>query len=200
MRAIIVMSLLLLVGVAACVSTPIAGARKPPDSWEPAVATAGCESVSGIYDDFGAPAPDNSNEAYALLWPVTGSLVSFAERGLITLPPRVITAVGVDADSEGHATFSERGAQGTERPLVSREWWCDKGALVTRAALREDADTDEHRDRDESQVRLWKAADGALIAENTLMSVTQHSRSSATHEPLVRLYFRFAAVTPSSQR
>lgn len=195
MRAIVVTSLLLVGGVSACVSTPIGGARKPPDSWGPAVATAGCESMSGIYDDFGAPAPGNSNDAFTLLWPVTGSLVSFAERGVLAIPPRVVTAVGIDADSAGHATFSGLGADGTAQSFASREWWCDNGTLVTRAALPAHPDTDKHRD--ESQVRLWKAADGALIAENTLMSVTRRSRSSATHDPLVRLYFRFAAAAPA---
>src|SRR5215471_7084480 len=174
----------------ACVDhTPIEGAREPPEAW--VARSAACADISGTYSELGAAAPANSHAwTYMVVWPNFGSLASFVEHGtngVAGFPPRAF--VRIDVDATGHATFRAFDTTGSEQPVKAREWWCEGGMLMTRAPLDPHNYAPEHHD--ESFVRLWRARDGSLIAEDTFREVRHHLRdSTASHEPFARFYFR----------
>jgi hypothetical protein len=190
------------IGLDGCASAPIEGAREPPPDWKAVTAT-DCGALAGVYSDFGAPAPRNSTSyLYTLVWPNAGSLVSFIERG-VNSPPRfdfLTVSVRIDVPAGGAPAFSAHSSPGADLPLTPREWWCDGGTLVTRASLGTTAASYSEKEHDESYVRLWKAEDGALVAENTFRSVRQRLRATATHEPFARFYFRFPPASPPGAR
>jgi hypothetical protein len=177
----------------ACVTrTPLEGARVPPDAWVANSTT--CDQIAGTYAEVGAAAPANADAwTYMVVWPNFGSLVSIAERGsngVPAFPPRA--RVRIDVDPTGHATFHAFDTAGGEEPVKAHEWWCEGGTLVTRGPLNLSRYTPEHHE--ESLVRLWKAPDGALIAEDTFREVRHHLRDSqASHAAFARFYFRFPA-------
>lgn len=192
----VVTTVVLTLGLAGCPSmpVPVEGAREPPASWKPVV-TADCAALSGAYSEFGTPAPGNASAfMYTVVWPVTGSLVSFVERGVNSASRLGAPSVSIDVPAGGTPAFSVPSSTGATLPLTPREWWCEGGALVTRTALGTTAPTYSEKDHAESYIRLWKAEDGALIAENTFRSVEQRHRGTAAHEPFSRFYFRFPAV------
>jgi len=97
---------------------------------------------------------------------------------------------------DGRPRFKGYAADGTELPLMEREWWCDEKALMTRTVLGTVPSEKVPEVRDESVLRLWRAQDGALIAEQTLEGVTPGVLgSSSHHRPTTRSYFRFAPIT-----
>jgi hypothetical protein len=176
--------------LAACASTPILGARKPPEAW--IASSNACSDMAGTYSEVGAPAPENSHAwLYTVVWPNVGSLTSFAERGtngMRYFPP--LTRVRIDVDASGHPSFKAFDTAGDEESLKVREWWCEDGMLVTRGPLNRTQYAQEHHQ--ESLVRIWKARDGALIVEDTFREVRHHFHDSqASHEPFARFYFRF---------
>jgi hypothetical protein len=96
---------------------------------------------------------------------------------------------------DGRPRFKGYAADGTELPLMEREWWCEEKALTTRVVLGSVPSETVPKVRDESVLRLWRAQDGALIAEQTLEGVTPGVLgSSSHHRPTTRSYFRFAPV------
>ena len=192
----VIAALILTLGLAGCPSmpVPVEGAREPPVSWKPVVA-ADCAALSGTYSEFGTPAQRNASAfMYMVVWPVTGSLVSFVERGVNSAPRLGAPSVSIDVPASGTPAFSVPSSTGDVLRLTPHEWWCEGGALVSRTAVGTTAPSYSEKDHDESYVRLWKAEDGALIAENTFRSVEQRNRAKATHEPFARFYFRFPAV------
>jgi hypothetical protein len=97
---------------------------------------------------------------------------------------------------DGRPHFKGFSADGVELPLMSREWWCEEKALVTRAVLGHlPAEEGVPEVRDESVLRLWRARDGTLIAEQTLESISPGVLgSSSRHRQLTRSYFRFPSA------
>lgn len=178
----------------ACAHTAIQGAATPPDTW--VSSSSACEQIAGTYSELGVAAPANSTAwLYMVVWPNIGSLVSFAERGMNgvpAFPPRA--SVRIDVDASGRPTFRAFDTAGNEESVKAREWWCEGGALVTRAPLNPSRYAKEHYQ--ESMTRLWRASDGALIAEETFREVRRHWLDSSTsHEPFARFYFRFPVYT-----
>jgi hypothetical protein len=180
--------------IAGCATyTPVR--EKPPEGWI-ATASAGCSDIAGSYSAQGVPAVGNANADF-FAWPAMGSLVSMAAQGSNGMPYSSASYVRITADSEV-ATFAAFDRDHKPQPLAAREWRCSNGALETRATLGGGGqDSGESTYRDESLVRLWKSADGALIAENTIESEQRALRSSARHIPIARFYFRFAPVQPA---
>jgi hypothetical protein len=177
----------------ACVTrTHLEGARTPPDAW--VASSNACDQIAGTYAEVGAAAPANSRAwIYMVVWPNFGSLVSFVEHGANGTPGfPPLSIVRIDVDASGHATFRAFDTAGGEQPVKAREWWCEGGMLVTRGPLNLTRYTPENHE--ESLVRLWKAPDGALIAEDTFREVRHHLRDSqASHTAFARFYFRFPA-------
>jgi hypothetical protein len=164
--------------------------------WTRASTGSTCVETNGRYDSFGIPAPNNVF-ANLRLWPVTGSLATIVESGANSAPPRIARSVDVRVEETGHSTFTAFDREGATVSLAPREWRCENGALTSRRALRAEQ-ADAGKEFDEVYVRLWQAADGALIAEHTIRTVTPNARrSSRLVRPLAKLFFRFApAPTP----
>lgn len=186
---ILMMAGLLLSGCA----TPIEGALEPPPSWIVENQSASCESMFGVYSDNGEPADGNAHSwLYNVVWPIQGSLVSIIERG-VNVPPRgTFMTVTIHADAAGQVSFEAKDAAGLMQPLIPSDWMCESGALTTHVGLTPAGSTFSKNNQSESYLRLWKNADGALIAEQTVRSVSSRAVSaSADYKPLARFYFRF---------
>ena len=174
-----------------CAASP-GGARKPPESWQHAQSVSNCGSTDGRFGEIGAPAPENARAGMAhSVWPTMGSLSTMVRAGANGMPYGNLSAVSIEI-VDGRPHFKAYGADGAEAPLEAREWWCDEKALVSRAVLGNVSSEGVPKVRDESVLRLWRALDGALIAEQTLENITPGAfGSSSNHQPLTRSYFRF---------
>jgi hypothetical protein len=167
----------------------------PPEAWQPSQALSNCGSTDGKFAEVGRPAPENARAGMAhSVWPTMGSLSAMVRTGANGMPRGGFSAVSIEI-VDGRPHFKGYGANGTELPLMTREWWCEEKALMTRAVLGELPPEGVPAVRDESVLRLWRAMDGALIAEQTLESVTPGALgSSSNHRPLTRTYFRFPSA------
>jgi hypothetical protein len=182
--------------LAGCAAAP-EGARSAPDSWRPAQSLSNCGSTDGRFGEIGVPAAENARADVAhTAWPVMGSLSAMVRTGANGMSHGGVAAVSIEI-LDGRPHFKGFGADGAELPVMEREWWCDEKALVTRVVLGNVSETGVPEVRDESVLRLWRAQDGALIAEQTLESVTPGMLgTSSNHRPLHRTYFRFASAAP----
>ncbi len=191
------LAMVTMIAIAACASTN-EGARKPPPAWAAISPSGACETLSGIYAIHGEPAPNNSAaQVYNEALPIDTSLDSLIQ-GARTPSLYAATAVRIEVDSAGRTNFSAQDARGESRLLPSSEWRCSGVSLMTQTTLSIATQPRLGRVREELQVRLWKNGDGALIAEETIVSVERHlRRSSLIHRPLARLYFRFPALAVS---
>ena len=181
--------------LAGCVAAPD-GARKAPEGWQHAQSLSNCGSTDGRYSVIGYPAADNSHsDLVSTAWPVMGSLGTMVRTGANGMPRGDASTVSIEI-VDGRPHFKGYDANGAELPLMEREWWCEDKALMTRAVLGNDAPSEKvPKVRDESVLRLWRAQDGALIAEQTLEGITPGAfGSSSNHRPFTRTYFRFAPV------
>lgn len=183
---------LLLAGCA----TRIEGAKEPPHGWSVTSAGTQCDLLSGTYADTGEPADANANSwLYGAVWPVAGSLSSIVELGANAAPRDRDAAVRLTASVDGTLAFEGINPEGVARPLVPKQWACENGALVSRVSLNRPV-KDETSKQGQALVRLWKSADGALIAEQTIESVKPGSASDSNgHKPLARFYFHFSPRT-----
>jgi hypothetical protein len=180
-----------------CAAAP-QGARDVPDAWQQAQSLSNCGSTDGRFDETGTPATENSRaDIEHTAWPVMGSLSAMVRTGANGMSHGGIAAVSIEI-VDGRPHFKAFGPDGADVPLMEREWWCDQKALVTRTVLGNvPAGEGVPEERDESVLRLWRAQDGALIAEQTLESITPGALgSSSNHRPVNRSYFRFASAAP----
>ena len=186
--------LTLAVALAGCAAAP-EGARKPPQAWQHVESLSNCGSTDGRFAGVGYPADENSYAALqSTAWPVLGSLSTMIRTGANGVPRNDAATVSIEI-VDGHPRFKGYAADGAERALMEREWWCEDKALMTRAVLGNVPSEKVPKLRDESVLRLWRAQDGALIAEQTLEGVEPGTfGSSSHHRPLTRAYFRFAPV------
>jgi hypothetical protein len=181
-----------------CAST-IEGAAEPPSHWE--LKTSGnCQELSGDYAALGHPAPANAHaSAYLALWPAEGSLLSILQRG--------VNGSGGNAESvririTGPASmkFLVVDTRGGTQELSPHEWRCQGGELVGQSLLSRLNPPQDSDSIEESVVRLWKSADGALIAENSIDHAKFHADGPATRRRTVtRFYFRFAPVSNAAR-
>jgi hypothetical protein len=180
--------------LAGCAAAP-GGARKPPEGWQHAQSLSNCGSTDGRYAVIGYPAAENSRaELQSTAWPVMGALGTMIRTGANGAPRGDASSVSIEI-VDGRPRFKGYTADGAELPLMEREWWCEDKALMTRAVLGSVPSEQVPKVRDESVLRLWRAQDGALIAEQTLEGVTPGAfGSSSNHQPWTRTYFRFAPV------
>lgn len=180
--------------LAGCASAP-EGAQNIPESWRQSQTLSNCGSTDGRFEDTGVPAAENSRADLAhTAWPVMGSLSSMVRTGANGMAYGGVSAVSIEI-VDGRPHFKGFGADGIELPLMEREWWCDQKALVTRAVLGPVPAKGVPKDRDEAVLRLWRAQDGALIAEQTLENITPGMfGSSSNRQPLNRSYFRFPSA------
>jgi hypothetical protein len=181
-----------------CASKP-EGALEPPDHWS-VRASSNCPQISGHYEALGLPAAANSHAGmYVALWPSAGSLSSILERGVNGTDGNS-ASVHIDVTGPASMEFSAVDQQRKPHRLSAHEWQCKGDELFSRTPLSRlnppvDSDVVE-----ESLVRLWKSADGALIAENSVVSGKWHSDGRVTRQrTLARFYFRFAPV-PTTPR
>jgi hypothetical protein len=185
------------VALAGCAAAP-GGARKPPTSWEHAQSLSNCGSTDGRFAEVGYPAEENDQAGMAhSAWPVLGSLSAMVRAGANSPSRGGVAAVSIEI-VDGHPSFKAFDREGAELPLIVREWWCAEKALMTRAVLSGEQSKQQGvpEVRDESVLRLWRAQDGSLIAEQTLEGITPGALgSSSNHRALTRSYFRFAAAT-----
>ncbi len=101
---------------------------------------------------------------------------------------------------DGRPHFKAYAENGTEVPVMEREWWCEEKTLMTRTVLGTVQSEGVPETRDESVLRLWRATDGALIAEQTLESITPGALgSSSNHRPVTRTWFRFSVSRAAPQ-
>jgi hypothetical protein len=177
-----------------CAAAP-SGALGPPESWQPSKSLSNCGSTDGRFEEIGAPAAENARAGLShSVWPVMASLSAMVRTGANGMPRGAVSAVSVEI-VDGRPHFKAYGVDGAEAPLAVREWWCDEKALVSRTVLGNVSSEGVPKVRDESVLRLWRALDGALIAEQTLESVTPGVfGSSSHHRPLTRSYFRFPSA------
>lgn len=170
-----------------------------PPSWQHSQSVSNCGSTDGRYEELGAPAAANSEAEGRSVWPKMGSLSAMVRSGANGMPRRDLATVSIEI-VDGHPHFKAFAADGSEVPLMEREWWCEQKTLTTRTVLGTVHSDGVPEVRDESVLRLWRAPDGALIAEQTLESITPGALGSApNHEAVTRSYFRFAvsrATTP----
>jgi hypothetical protein len=172
--------------------------RDLPEAWQHSPSLSNCGSTDGRFDEHGEPAPANSQAEARSLWPKMGSLSSMVSTGANGMPRRDLATVGIEI-VDGHPRFKAYADNGTEVPVMEREWWCEEKALMTRTVLGTVESEGVPEVRDESVLRLWRATDGALIAEQRLESITPGSLgSSPNHQLVTRTYFRFPAVTPAA--
>lgn len=180
--------------LAGCVSVP-EGARNAPPSWEHSTSLSNCGSTDGRFGEIGNPAPENARAGLVhTAWPTMGSLSAMVRTGANGVSRGGFSVVSI-AIIDGIPSFKAYDANGAEVPLMAREWWCQGRALMTRAVLSTVTSEGLPHERDEAVLRLWRAMDGALIAEQTLESITPGTLGSATnHRPLTRSYFRFPSA------
>jgi hypothetical protein len=180
------------IALTGCAAAP-EGALKPPGSWQHSKSLSNCGSTDGRFEEIGTPAPENARAGLThSAWPVMASLSAMVRTGANGMPRGAVSALSIEI-VDGRPHFKAYGADGVEVPLPVREWWCDEKALVSRAVLGNVSSAGVPEVRDESLLRIWRAQDGALIAEQTLESVTPGVLgSSSHHRPLTRSYFRFA--------
>jgi hypothetical protein len=179
----------------ACATSP-EGARKAPEPWQGSQSLSNCGSTDGKYGEIGEPAPENAAAGMPhSVWPTMGSLSAMVRTGANGMPRGGISAVSIEI-VDGRPSFKAYSADGVELPLMAREWWCAEKALMTRAVLGSlPAQEGVPEIRDESVLRLWRARDGTLIAEQTLESITPGALgSSSRHRQLTRSYFRFPSA------
>lgn len=166
-----------------------------PVSWQHSQSLSNCGSTDGRFDEHGAPAPGNARAEARSVWPKMGSLSSMVTSGANGMARRDLSTVGIEI-VDGRPRFKAYAEDGTEVPVMEREWWCEEKALATRTVLGTVQSEGVPEVRDESVLRLWRATDGALIAEQTLESITPGSfGSSSNHQLVTRTYFRFPPVT-----
>lgn len=192
------LALAMALSLAGCAAVP-KGAQRPPASWQHPLPASGCGNIDGRFAEVGIPAPQNARAGLAhSAWPTMGALSAMVRSGANGMPSRRLAAVSIEI-VDGHPRFKGYAADGAEIPLQVREWWCEGGSLTTRAILGAVDSQAVPETRDESVLRLWKAADGALIAEQTLVNITPGMfGSSSRRQPLTRSYFSFPAATSSS--
>jgi hypothetical protein len=179
------------VALAGCATSP-QGAREAPEAWRHSDSLSNCGSTDGRYVETGTPGPGNVHGMEQSIWPVMGSLSSMIRTGANGMPRTAATVVSIEI-VDGRPHFKAYDAAGAEVPLMEREWWCEEKTLMTRTVLGNVSTEKVPEVRDESILRLWRATDGALIAEQTLESVTPGMfGSSSNHGGLTRSYFRFA--------
>jgi hypothetical protein len=180
--------------LAGCAAVP-QGAEKSPESWQHTETLSNCGSTDGRFSEVGAPAAENGRAAgwQSSAWPAGGSLSAIVRTGANGMAHSNTSVVSIEI-IDGHPSFKGYAADGTELPLTAREWWCEEKALMTRVVLTGDPSKTVPRVRDEAVLRMWRAQDGALIAEQTLESVTPAVFGDSQHTPVTRSYFRFAAA------
>lgn len=166
--------------------------RDLPPTWRHSASLSNCGSTDGRYEELGRPAPGNSYAEARSVWPKMGSLSAMVRSGANGMPRRDLSVVSIEI-VDGRPHFKGFDSNGAEVPLMEREWWCEDKTLATRTVLGTVQSDGVPEVRDESVLRLWRAPDGALIAEQTLESITPGALgSSANHRPITRTYFRFA--------
>jgi hypothetical protein len=83
---------------------------------------------------------------------------------------------------------------------MEREWWCDQKSLMTRVTLGSVSSESVPEERDDAVLRLWRASDGALIAQQTLESISPGAfGGSSNHQPVTQTYFRFASAAVATR-
>jgi hypothetical protein len=185
------------VALAGCAASP-QGARRPPEAWQQSESLSNCGSTDGRFVETGRPGPANVQGLEQSVWPVMASLSAMIRTGANGMPRTTATVVSIEI-VDGRPHFKAYDAAGADVPLMEREWWCEDKALMTRTVLGSVPTEKVPEVRDESIVRLWRAADGALIAEQTLESVTPGLLgSSSHHRGLTRSYFRFDPAAPAA--
>jgi hypothetical protein len=180
--------------LAGCASAP-EGARSPPDSWQHSSTVSNCGSTDGKYGEIGNPAPENARAGMPhSVWPTMGSLSAMVRTGANGMPRGGFSAVSIEI-VDARPSFKGYDAAGVELPLMAREWWCEGKTLTTRVALGNVTSEGLPEERDEAVLRLWRARDGSLIAEQTLESITPGAfGSSSNHHALTRSFFRFPSI------
>ncbi len=187
------------VALAGCATSPDQQrAKDVPESWQHSQSLSNCGSTDGRFDEHGAPAPGNSMAEARSVWPKMGSSAQWLRTARTACPRRDLATVGIEI-VDGRPHFKAYAENGAEVSVMEREWWCEEKALVTRTVLGTVQSEGVPEVRDESVLRLWRATDGALIAEQTLESITPGSfGSSSNHRLVTRTYFRFSTVTPAT--
>ncbi len=182
--------------LAGCATT-LEGAAETPSSWM-GTPSSSCTNVAGSYSTHGEPAEANAHSGlYNVFWPTAGSLIAMIETGANRGDRFGMATLDLAIDSAGRPVFAVPDASGKTTGLASREWQCTEGVLETRALLSGGLRASEFGLVDESVIRLWKASDGALIAENTVESARMHASGPTTdRRALARFYFRFAPASP----
>lgn len=184
----------LVVTLAGCTASPEKKARNVPPTWQHSQTLSNCGSTDGRFAELGEPAPQNSEAEARSIWPKMGSLGAMVQNGANGMSRRQLSAVSIEI-VDGHPHFKGFAADGAEVPLIQREWWCEDKSLMTRVVLGTVSSDSLPEERDESVLRLWRAGDGALIAQQTLESITPGAfGSSSNHKPITRSYFRFASA------
>jgi hypothetical protein len=188
-------TILFLSGLACGCASTTEGALQPPALWS-AKSSGNCPQISGQYTAQGAPAPDNAHSGmYVVLWPTVGSLPSIIERGVNGTDENA-ASIRISVTGPASMEFSAVDQQGKTRRLFAHEWQCKGDELISRTPLSRLNPPDDSDVVEESVVRLWKSADGALIAENSVVSAKWHSDGRVTHQrSLAHFYFRFAPVS-----
>lgn len=171
-------------------ATVIEGAATPPHAWLADYYSSSCDILSGVYVESGDPAPENAHSwLYNIVWPVSGSLVSIIEQGANVNARDKFSSVRLQVDATGQITFEAKDREERLQSLTPRPWVCETGTLVSRVDLRPDLPASSPLRRSESYVRLWKSADGALIAEQTIRAA---KAGSSEFRPVARFYFHFS--------
>ncbi len=65
---------------------------------------------------------------------------------------------------------------------------------MTRVTLGSVSSASVPEERDDAVLRLWRASDGALIAQQTSGKHLARAFGSLAHEPVTQTYFRFASA------
>jgi hypothetical protein len=165
----------------------------PPPEWALVSGASSCEALSGIFEATGEPALDNANNwLYSAVWPTRGSLSALLRTSANGMTPNEVSAVRIDIDSSNHLRFSELNAQNRIHKVLSvQRWTCREGYLASSITLSPTDGSEDARDREESQVRIWRGPDGSLIAENTILTAGQSYLHAKKLKPSARFYFRF---------
>lgn len=192
MRCVCLVALILV--FAGCTASREKQARNVPPTWQHSQTLSNCGSTDGRFDELGAPAAQNSEAEARSIWPKMGSLSAMVQNGANGMSRKQLSTVSIEI-VDGHPHFKAFDREGAEVPLIEREWWCEGKALMTRVVLGTVSSDSLPEERDESVLRLWRASDGALIAQQTIESITPGTfGSSSNHKPITRSYFRFASA------
>ena len=184
---------LFLAALASGCTTAIDGAEEPPSAWMP-TGSGNCGEVDGLFSVQGLPAPTNAGSGlYTVVWPTLGSLDSMIEHGVNRTNQGLVSTVRISIEGPASVRFSAFDDEGRSQLLAAREWQCKGSEWTTRALLSRLNPPNDSEMIEESVVRLWKSADGALIAENSVERSKWHSDGPSTdHHVMAQFYFRFA--------